>query len=210
MPWLEDGPDYRFLPTGELEYRDRWGQYRIAGGCNADDWWLWQAYREEAIQILQETPAQYSLEEVYCSHQRFQYLCRWLLQASGIDPANVAVRQVRRLLFSCRLDGQIVRAPLVSLNEFPAARHPVPGGEPISDKVKLLSVLAAQCSSLAELEEVACSRPLREVLGIASELSWAAKTRDDKESAQMEAAKADFIKNSDAIIARLAQEERRG
>lgn len=209
MPWIDDTncPDYHFLGTGELQYRNRWGQFAIAGGCTVADWFVFQEFRAEAVAILAQGPEGVSVEECYASHARFQYLCRWCLEASAIDPDTIAVRQVRRLLFSRVEAGQHVEAPLAVLNSFPEPRHPVgPGGQPISDKVALLFALAAQCSSVAEFEALATSLPAREVMGVLDDLAWASKSPEQQAKAQMYA-------DRDAVMERLdsvAMEVRRG
>jgi len=213
MPWLNpaDCPDYDFLTSGELQYRDRWGQFRLAGGCTAADWFAFQEFRQEAVAILAQAPEGVSVEECYTSHQRFQYLCRWCCAASGIDPDGIAVRQVRRLLFSRVEDGRHVEAPLAQLNSFPGARHPVgPSAQPISDKIALLSALAAQCSSVAEFEQLATSLPAREVLGVLDDLAWASKSPEQQAKAQMHSDRDQVMARLDEAARLFAEDRRRG
>jgi hypothetical protein len=188
MPWIEpdDAPDYRFLNTGDLQYRDRFGRFSICGGCNADDWYVFQELREEAVSILAE--AEVSAEECYANHNRFQWLVDWCLEASGIDPDTVSVRQALRLLFARKEGNQTIAAPLLTLNQPPPPRHPTtPGadpGLPISDKASLLAALVGQCSSLAEVDGL-MSRPFRELLAIADDRAWASKPAPERQKAMM-------------------------
>jgi hypothetical protein len=209
MPWLEpdNAPDYKFLGTGDLQYRDRFGRYAICGGCNADDWFVFQELREEAVGILQDSEA--SPEEVYVSHARFQWLVNWCLIASGIPAETVSVRQAMRLLFARKEADEIITAPLLLLNQPPAQRHPhSPGadpGLPISDKASLLAALVGQCNSLAEVDGL-MSRPFRELLAVAEDRSWAAKPAKERHHATMMADAPQAMTRIDQLLNRLEAE----
>lgn len=209
MPWIEpdNAPDYRFLNTGDLQYRDRFGRYQICGGCNADDWFVFQELREEAVGILHE--AEVSSEELYASHARFQWLVNWCLNASGIESESVSVRQALRLLFARKEDDQIITAPLLLLNQPPAPRHPTtPGadpGLPISDKASLLAALIGQCNSLAEVDAL-MSRPFRELLAVAEDRSWAAKPAKERHQATMLADAPRSMGRIDELLSKLEAE----
>lgn len=184
MPWI-DGPEcpsYCFLPTGELEYRDRWGNYRLAGGCNGKDFWLWGHYRSEAIQILDQAPEGSSMESCYLEHSRFRWLCDWCLSASGIDPDWVGIPQVRWLLFASKQGEQIIPAALDQLNQLPEPRHPGRGdGVAISDRAAFLAALVGHCDGdAAAAFELALSQPARELMAVMAEHSWQSLSDKDR------------------------------
>ncbi|MEM9118515.1 MAG: hypothetical protein AAGD09_11600 [Cyanobacteria bacterium P01_F01_bin.56] len=184
MPWIEphNSPDYLFLATGELQYRDRCGQFRICGGCTGDTWFTFLALRDQAVELLGEA-SEASPEELYLSSIRFRWLCDECLTFSGIDPKNVTPRQAIGLLFAQQQGDTIIPAPLVRLSEPPARRHPpIPGsdGQSISDKAGLIAALISQGDGAALL-----TRPMREALAIVDDMNWAATPLKDRHKAKM-------------------------
>ncbi|MEO1208607.1 MAG: hypothetical protein AAFX78_03610 [Cyanobacteria bacterium J06638_20] len=186
MPWIEpsDCPDYLFLDTGELQYRDRFGRYQIAGGCVPDNWFQFLDLRDQAISFLGEA-SEVSPEQIYIESQRFCWLCDRCLTYSGITPEDVSPRQVIRLLFA-RQDGDtLIPAPLATLSEPPPRRHPpLPNsdGQVISDKASLIAALISQ----GETESL-LAMPMREALAVADDLAWAATPKKERDKATMRA-----------------------
>ena len=184
MPWIEDheAPDYLFLASGDLQYRDRFGQFRICGGCTGDTWFVFDELRDQAVALLGEA-SEASPEALYLSPQRFRWLCDHCVSLSGIQPENVTPRQVIGLLFAQQQGDTVIPAPLVRLSEPPARRHPpIPGADsqPISDKASVIAALISQGEG-----ESLLSRPMREALAIADDLAWQATPKKDRDKAQM-------------------------
>lgn len=212
MPWISDSdaPTYRFLSSGELEYRDRFGCYRICGGCNGVDFWLFRERREEAAAILKATPEGVSLEECYATHERFRWLCNWCLRASGIKPKWVGVGQIRWLLFAVKQGDQVIPAALDVLNQFPEPRHASTGtGTAITDRVAFLATLIAHCGGNAqEAYALATSQPARELMAVMSENAWNSLPDKDKleavlgqEAERVEAEQDGMVVPMDTIMA---------
>jgi hypothetical protein len=214
MPWLEpeDCPDYNFLKTGRLQYRDRFGQFRVCGGCNGDNWWEFQELREEAVAVLAASPEQVTAEECYLSDARFQWLCNSCLEHSGINPEHIGIRQVLRLLFAREEDGQIIDSPLALLNQMPGARHPrtagAGSGVALSDKASLLAALVSHCASLAEVDQL-MDQPVVELLKLTDDLAWMGLAPKDRDKATMLADAKNSSRRIDSVAAQAMQQAAR-
>lgn len=186
--WINDDSafDYRFLATGALEYQDRQGLYRITWGAAVADWHEFWAQMETLGTLIQDAPEDETIDRLYLLHPRFQHAANRALTLSGIDPAHIAPRLVRWLLFPASAD---TPAPLVQLNT-PSKPHrpPLLGGEPITGRVGLLVALASVCDgNLAEAAKLAQSLPAREAFAALEEINWARASQEQKDKAVIEA-----------------------
>ncbi|MGD1907410.1 MAG: hypothetical protein ACFB0C_15685 [Leptolyngbyaceae cyanobacterium] len=176
MVWVElaEPFDYRFLPSGELQYRDRYGQYRIAGGVTPNGYHLFWDRLERLNRMVDKCPEGVPIHHLFVTSEIFAFEAEQCIQLSGIDPDCVAIEQQAWLLFTrTEADDERHPGPLQVLNTLPEARRPASGkGEPLTDRVKFLSAIAAQSDSLADAYAVASSEPAREVIQVMEERAW--------------------------------------
>ena len=181
MPWISDDQafDYRFLPSGALEYQDRQGRYRLAWGASSADYHDFWHYQREMAELLRDCPEDETIDSLYLNHPRFQHVADRLLELSGLDPRHIAPKMIRWLLFPLDKD---TPAPLMALNTPAERKHPpLSGGEPITDRVALLVALTAQCDGdLSKAVELARSMPAKEAFAVMEERAWASASAEDK------------------------------
>jgi hypothetical protein len=183
MVWVElaESFDYRFLPSGELQYRDRTGQYRITGGVTPHGYHTFWDRLERLNGLVDERPGGVTIHQLFVTSDVFAFEAEQCIELSGIKPEWVGIEQRVWLLFSRRDDdGNLHVAPLQVLNSLPEPRRPVSGkGEPLTDRVKFLAAISAQCDSIGEAYGIATSQPAREVLSVMEERAW--QSMDAKE-----------------------------
>lgn len=178
--------DYRFLRSGELEFRGRGGRYHIISGCSVIGIFEFEERLAEIVAIAQAAPDELSVGELYREDARFRYLCDRILTLNGIDLDWVTPREMSWLIFS-RLEGrQIIEAPLQVINKPPKPRHP--GGEAkkgASDKVALIAAIASHCGGNLDLAyKLASSQPARELLAVMDEARWLHKSPKERREAE--------------------------
>ncbi|MBE7384382.1 MAG: hypothetical protein F6J95_023585 [Leptolyngbya sp. SIO1E4] len=178
--------DYRFLRSGELEFRSRGGRYRIISGCSVLGIFEFEERLEEIRAIAREAPDSLSVGELYRQDERFRYLCDRILTLNGIDLDWITPREMSWLIFS-RIEGdRIVEAPLQTLNKPPKPRHPSgdsKGG--LTDRVALIAAIATHCNGNLDLAyEIAASRPAAEMLAVMEELCWLRKSPKQRREAE--------------------------
>ena len=181
--------NYRFLRTGELEFRGRMGRYHIISGCSVVGVFEFEERHAEIRQIAQNAPDDLSVDELYREDERFRYLCDRILFLNGIDLDWVTPKHMSWLIFS-RLEGkQIVEAPLQTLNKPPQPRHPSAESKTAaSDKVALIAAIALHCGGNLDLAYMlASSKPAREILPLLEEVVWLRKTPKERREAEFKA-----------------------
>jgi hypothetical protein len=138
--------------------------------------------------LLEESPDDYSLDQLYLEDSRFRHECDRCLDLNGIERDWTTPKMVGWLLFP--LDSETT-APLTALNKPYEPRHPpLLGGEPISSRVELLAAIAAVCEgNLADAVTLAKSQPARDLLYAIGEKGWALASQEQKDKAILSAAK---------------------
>lgn len=187
--WIQDADhDYRFLPSGELEFRGRGGRYHIASGCSVVGIFELDDRFDEIRAIAQDSPHALSVGELYAAHPRFRYLCDRILELNGIDLHWVTPREMSWLIFA-RMEGErIIPPPLATLNQPPKPRHPADpkkatGGA--TDRVTVLAALASHCGGNLDVAyQVAQSQPFRELMAVMEESNWLQKTPEERRKAE--------------------------
>ncbi|MEL7503192.1 MAG: hypothetical protein AAFN18_12065 [Cyanobacteria bacterium J06554_6] len=194
MPWVEEYPDYdyRFLSSGELEFRGRGGRYFLTSGCSAAGWFEFADRVTEAAQLCQDAPDGVTVEALYLQQGRFRHVCDRILELNSIDPDWVTPHMLAWLLFGREENGQIIPAPLQTLNQLPEPRYPKPKGNKKDqrpfDRVALLSALASHCGGdLGKALEVAQSGSARELLAVMDQIAWQSKTPEQRHKAKLRA-----------------------
>lgn len=176
MVWVDlpEPFDYRFLDSGELQYRDRYGQYRVAGGVTPQGYHVFWDRVQRLNKLVDEAPDGVTIHQLFVTSAAFGYEADQCLELSGIAPDCVSLEQ-RCWLFFPRQDdeGNLHEAPLHPLNSLPEPSRPATGqGEPLTDRVKFLAAIAAQCDSVSDAYDVATSTPAREVLAVMEERAY--------------------------------------
>lgn len=186
--WQEDQDhDYRFLRSGELEFRGRGGRYHIVSGCSVAGIFELDERFEEIRAIAQEAPGDMKVGELYEAHPRFRYLCDRILELNGVELDWVTPREMSWLIFARMEAGQIIQPPLQTLNRPPKPRHP--GGDQkskgVSDRVSLIAAIASHCGgNLNVAYDVAQSKPFRELMAVMEESNWLQKTPEERRKAE--------------------------
>jgi len=195
MPWLSenDAPDYRFWPTGALEFRDRRGRYQRIEGVSGDGYFaFWgdehtPGVYSRMMDLFQENEQHQTVEQLYVYCTQFRYLCDQCLELSGIDIDWIAPKMLAWLLFAHQSGDTVIEAALVLLNRLSERKHPpLQGGSAVNTYTKLVAAAVnASDGDMGKATELLQNLAAKQFFAVSEELAWQRSSDDDKLKAQI-------------------------